>query len=94
MSVTRHKVKACCGSTTFVFIVDKPVKKIHIELFEKSGYIAPRSYVTAGVFYITKSGLVATSSFGATTINIRCHGNNCNQLLDDFAIDLDRIVHS
>ena len=94
MACTRHKVKSCCGSATFVFEVDKPIKKQHVPLFESAGYNVPKSFVTAGVFYVTIGGLIATSSFGSGRCNVKCHGANCIKLLDDFAVDLDRIVHS
>lgn len=84
MIVKKHKVKSCCGHITFVFETDKPIKKPHLKTFREKGYIAPENFSNSGVFYVSSGGLVATTSFGATKINVKCHGAHCTQKLNEF----------
>ncbi len=94
MTVKRTKVKACCGSTAFVFTTDKPIKKLHLQAFKDAGYSCPNNFSISGVFYVCIGALIATTSYGATNINVRCHGANCVALMDSFANLLDKTISS
>ena len=94
MTITRHKIKGCCGSLVYVFDMDKPIKKTQIQIFKDANYSVPQNFQTLGIFYVAMGSLIATSSFGAKSINIKCFGANCNKLLDDFAIILETAISS
>ena len=93
MAIIRHKVQSCCGHNSFIFECNKPVKKNCVEHFRKAGYITPQNFIISGVFYVAIKNLIATAAFGSTRIQIKCYGNNCRQLMDDFAILLDQFVN-
>ena len=94
MTVTQKKVKSCCGSTTFIFEADKPIKKSHLPIFENAGYSCPRNFQLTGVFYVALGSFIATTSYGSTRVNCRCYGASCQKLLDDFAIILENAISS
>jgi hypothetical protein len=81
---TKHVVKSCCRTKTFVYELSKPIKKLHLKTFKSSGYVAPPSYITAGVFYVRGNGVTATASFGARKINVVCAGTGCPKQLKQF----------
>lgn len=93
MSLIQHKIKSCCGSNSFVFEVNKPIKKNHLQKFKDAGYSVPQNFAIAGVFYVCMNNLIATSSFGSTKIQVKCHGN-CKQIMDNFGKLLDEVVNS
>lgn len=90
--IVRHAVKSCCGSKAFIFETETAVNKNHLEKFKSLGYIAAEQYTKAGMFCVTFQGLVATASFGATRINIRCSSANCENLLNSFENTLDELT--
>jgi len=94
MSIVRHPVKSCCRSKSFIFETSRPILKPQLRIFTDAGYVAPPSFSNAGVFYVRGKGLVATSSFGATRINVRCSGNNCSHQLDEFQKVLEKAISS
>jgi hypothetical protein len=94
MTVTQKKVKSCCGSTTFIYEMDKPIKKSHLSVFENQGYSCPRNFQLTGVFYVALGSLICTTSYGSTRINARCYGANCQQMLNNFAITLEAAINS
>lgn len=91
--ITRHIVKSCCGSSGLVFETDKPIRKSQIHLFKEAGYLVPENFLNAGLFYVQKEFLIATASFGSTKISVRCNGEKCSQLLDEFGICLERAIN-
>lgn len=91
--ITRHIVKSCCGARSLIFETDKPVRKSQVQVFKNAGYIVPDNFYNAGLFYIQRGNLVASASFGATKIAVRCNGENCADLLDDFSILLEQAIN-
>ena len=84
MPVSKHSVKSCCRSKSYIFEIDKAINKSHLDLFKAAGYVAPPNFAAAGVFYVRGHGLVATTSFGSRKINVKCSGNECPQVLSSF----------
>ena len=64
-------VKSCCGGQQYVYTLDSAIKKSHIESFKESGYIVPQHFYEAGLFYVQKDGVIASSPFGSTKIKVR-----------------------
>lgn len=91
--ITRHTVKSCCGSRTFIFETDKAVRKNQMQLFKDAGYLVPDNFYNAGLFYVQKGFLIATASFGATKLSVRCNGENCSDLLDAFSALLEQAIN-
>ena len=90
MVIKRHMVKSCCGNRSYIFESETPVTKAHLEDFKKQGYSVPPHYEKTGLFHIElHRTLVATASFGATKVSVRCTAANCSQLMDSFANSLD-----
>ena len=54
MTVKRHKVKSCCGRAKYIFEVDSPIKKYHLSIFEKAGFITPKNFKDIGIFYVRR----------------------------------------
>lgn len=84
--------KLCCGSTAFVVELQKPIKKKQIKYFLDAGYLVPDSYINLGIFYAQKDKLIATCAFDRTSINVRCGGASCENLIKEFANIANDIV--
>jgi len=93
MTVKRHMVKSCCGSRSYIFEAETAIKKSHVAEFLKKGYTTPPHYEKTGIFYVElHRSLIATASFGATKLSVRCNAANCSQLMDSFANTLDTLT--
>jgi len=92
--ITRHLVKSCCGSNGLVFEMDKPIRKFQIKIFKEAGYLVPENFLAAGLFYVQKEFLIATASFGANKISVRCNGDKCPSYLDDFQACLEKAINT
>jgi len=92
--ITRHLVKSCCGSSGFIFETDKPIRKNQVKVFMEAGYLVPENFLAAGLFYVQKEFLIATASFGANKISVRCNGERCSELMDQFQILLDKAINT
>jgi hypothetical protein len=90
----RYVVKSCCGKQSYIFQIDKPIKKNHLPTFEGAGYTAPLNFKNHGIFYIRGFGIIATCSFGTNRVNVRCSGADCPSKLDEFEKLLHKAVTS
>lgn len=82
--VDKKQWQSCCGASSFIFNVSTPIKRSHLHFFIDEGYTAPKNFSEAGIFYITNGSITATSSFGSTKINVRCNGEECQDLVNKF----------
>lgn len=90
--VTKHVVKACCGNKSYIFEMKKPIMKSHIQAFEAAGYLIPGNFISIGLFYAQKLGLIANGSFGSTSLQVRASGKNSDDLLNAFESILNSVV--
>ena len=93
MSVTWRTAKSCCGSASLSVETDKSLRKHQLNVFIDAGYTAPQLYIEAGVFYVSKNGLVATGPYGSTRFVVRCAGG-CDQQKQEFAETLERAINT
>jgi hypothetical protein len=84
-------IKTCCAKSAVLYIIDKPVLKIHIELFEKAGFLVPARYAKSGLLYLQRKSFVGTASFGMCKINVRCSGNGCVESIQLFESIISQI---
>lgn len=92
--ITRHAVKSCCGASSLIFETDKPIRKSQVQVFKDSGYLVPESYLNLGIFYVQKQTLIATASFGANKITVRCKGKGCAEQLDELALLMEQAINT
>lgn len=94
MTVVRRVIKSCCGRKNFFFDLDKPIRKFQLSVLESAGYISPKNFVLANIFYVRGHDIVATSSYGTTRINVHCYGKNCEEKLNDFEKAIEQAVNT
>jgi len=83
-------IKSCCGSSSTIITLNKPILQSHIPLFEPLFFIN-KQYSQSGLFYAKLGNLVAVTSFGICKINVKCSGNDCAKLLLAFENVLTQI---
>ncbi|SRR6266581_9220874 len=96
MSIKRTITKSCCGGGgTVILYLDKTITAKIIPTFEAAGYIVPQHYAQSGIFYArSPDGLVATSSFGVTKLNIKVGSHERDKKLDEFEKLLEQALNS
>lgn len=93
MTIKRHLIKSCCGSRAYIFEAETAINRSHLVEFTKKGYRTSPHYEKTGIFYVElHRSLIATASFGATKVSVRCTSPNCSQLMDSFANTLDQLT--
>lgn len=89
IQIQKKEIKACCGKKKMLWVLNTPIKKEHIGVFQQSGFTFLRSYYDAGMMYIEDNGLIATCVFGLNEIKIKCKSNHCGesaQLLENIIL--------
>lgn len=92
--ITRHTIQSCCGGSNLVFETDKPIRKYQVKTFRDAGYLVPDNWYQAGIFYVQNKKLIATASYGANKINVRCNGQDCPDSLNSFSALLEQAINS
>ena len=63
-------------------------------MFQKNNFNVPANFRIAGVFYVKRGNLIATSAYGSNRINVRCVGKDCIEQFNFFEQILDKAVNS
>lgn len=66
--------------------------KPDLDFFLKQGYTSPKYYGDAGIFYVQKQGLVANCAFGSARLSVKCGGNQCEMLKEEFLKLLEKVT--
>lgn len=90
--ITKTTLRSCCGGKAYILQLQKPIRKDHMESFEKAGYETPAIYKKAGLFYVQKKGLAATASYGSTKIQLRVNNRTANAIIVEFENLLDSLT--
>ena len=85
---SKNKLPSCCGSEAYVYVLETPILKEHIKLFEDAGFRALNHFLKVGILNAKKKSLSFTVSFGQTKMTTRCSGKNCPVLWAEF----DKII--
>jgi hypothetical protein len=97
MAVKIHNVKSCCGNSSTILELDKPIRKYQVDMLKPKfiglGYIIPDNFYKSGVLYIQKGGLIGTASFGTNKITLKVTGDGSN-LIDEFIQLLEEAINS
>lgn len=91
MKVDRRAVKACCGKTSLLLILNKPIDKSIITHFKSIGYKELEHFTKAGILYIENDHLIATGPIGSNKLQIKCRTNNCQSEVDNFIRNLEQL---
>lgn len=94
MPIKRRVVQACCGRKSFIFELDKPIKKFQTFVLKEAGFLIPAHYYQAGVFYAQKGPLVSTGSYGTRMLKVRCTGPSCADRLNEFEQVLEKAINT
>lgn len=93
MILVKQEVKSCCGSGKSLIIeTDKPIKKHQIKVFRDGSFFVPENFFQAGLFYVQKGRLIATTTFGSTRFNIKNSGPNAESELAEFEMLLEQAI--
>jgi hypothetical protein len=89
--IKKHEVKSCC-SKNFIWELESPIQKHHLNVFKDAGYIVPVHMLRAGMFFVEWKGLIASAPFGSSRIQIKCTMRDCNKLLSSLENLLNQVT--
>lgn len=80
---SKIKMPSCCNSEAYTFILEAPILKEHLKLFEEAGFVPLRHFLKCGILSARKKKLSFTVTFGQSRMTARCSGPVCNTLWKD-----------
>jgi len=85
---SKIKLTSCCDAEAYVYVLEAPVLKEHLKLFEDAGFVSLKHFLKSGILSCRKKGLSFTVTFGQTKMTTRCSGSSCSLLW----ADLDSVI--
>ena len=85
---SKNKLESCCGSEAYVYVLETPILKEHLKVFEDAGFRVLNHFRKVGILSAKKKGITFQITFGQTKMTTRCSGKNCVTLWDE----LDKII--
>ncbi len=84
MKVERFTVQACCGKTSLILKIDRPIDNPLISFLTSKGFVAQDHFTKAGILYADSSELIVTGPLGSDRLHVRCKKADCAIILNDF----------
>lgn len=88
---SKIKIASCCNSESYIFILDVPVLKEHVKLFEDQGFVVLKHFLNAGILNARKKNISFTITFGQSRMTSRCSGITCPSLWKDLESIINKI---
>ena len=77
-------MQSCCGGTSIVFKIGRPITKELLSIFINMGYLEATHFTKAGILYATNLDFILTGPFGSDKLQVKCKKLNCDQKLNEF----------
>jgi hypothetical protein len=83
MKVERITIVACCGRTSVMFKLERPIDiKMMTDLVAK-GFIEDPKFTKAGILYVYNSDFYLSGAFGLDKLQAKCKFKECDQKLNE-----------
>jgi hypothetical protein len=79
IQIDKREIVSCCGKKQMIWKLNTPIKKDHLEIFQRAGFSFVKTYIDAGMIYIEDKGLTATGVFGMNQFTIKCKNAKCEE---------------
>jgi len=91
MKVERFTVQSCCGKTSLILKIDRPIDNPLISFLTSKGFAAQDHFIKAGILYADSSELIVTGPLGSDRLHVRCKKADCAIILNDFEVLLQQM---
>jgi hypothetical protein len=83
MKVERFVIQACCGRTSIVFKLDRPITTELLDKLVKCGFTESPQFTKAGMLYVEDMSIILTGALGSDKLQAKCKlEKDCDQKLN------------
>ena len=83
MKIERFTVQACCGRTSIMFKIDRPLSLEFIKIIVSKGFTEDSKFTKAGIVYVDNSDFILTGALGSDKLQAKCKHKDCDQKLNE-----------
>jgi len=91
MEAERFIIQACCGKTSLVFKINRPIMLTDIEQFKKLGFKEAVNMTKAGLLYVDNLDLIVSGPIGSDRLQVKCKFKDCEKIVNDFEVLLQQL---
>lgn len=77
MKYERFAVRTCCKMMGVALKLGSVLSMDFLPLLIDKGFTENKSYTKAGILYVENEALIATGTFNANILQIKCKNSNC-----------------
>lgn len=82
MKIEKHTIKSCCGNSSVLFKLDKPISKDILLYLVNYGFKENTNFTKNGVLFVENEYLILNGVFGSDKLNIKCRQKDCSDLIN------------
>lgn len=86
MKVERITVHACCGKTSIVFKLDRPINDGLLSFFTSNGFTENTHLTKAGILYVDNLDFTLSGALGSNKLQAQCKLKDCTSKLDELEV--------
>jgi hypothetical protein len=83
MKIERFKITACCGRTSIMFKIDRPLSLAFITAIVSKGFTEDGKFTKAGMVYVDNMDFILTGALGSDKLQAKCKLKDCDQKLNE-----------
>ena len=85
MKIEKFDIKSCCGKTSLIFKVDRPLTKNHLDFLILNGFKESKHFTNAGILYVDNSDFILNGPLGCDRLTVTCKANKaeCTQKINN-----------
>jgi hypothetical protein len=83
MKVERFTIQACCGRTSIIFKLDRPIASDLLAFLVSKGFTEDEKFTKAGMLYVDNPDFILVGALGADKLQAKCKPKDCTQKLNE-----------
>ena len=91
MKIEKHSIKSCCGNSSVLFKLDKPISKDILLCLINYGFKEKTNFTKNGVLFVENEYLILNGVFGSDKLNIKCRQKDCIDLINNIEEELRKM---
>jgi hypothetical protein len=91
MDIEKFSIQSCCGKKSTIYKIDRPIDNNLLVELVGLGFTELKHFTAAGILYVDNSSFIITGPIGSNRLQVKCKRSNCDQILEDFEVQLKKI---
>lgn len=83
MKLKKYDIKACCGKTSIIYTIDRPIDRAFIDKLINIGFIEQTNFTSSGILYAYNKIFILSGEIGKPNLQVKSKISNFEQSLND-----------